>query len=151
MRSHDQIRGAKPPQIQPRSTFFEGGKKVSIMPWLFSRIIIRGRGWWCRNANGALWFKTRWNWDIKKYTFPRAREWAKWASERTSERSGGRERSEQCGARERMSSASERANGQASGPVLSSGFLIILAHSVSGVQKKKPVFWHFQHYQDYPE
>ena len=43
----------------------------------------------------ALWVKKRGYWDIEKYTFPRAREWAKWASERTSERSGGREWSEQ--------------------------------------------------------
>ena len=31
----------------------------------------------------------------QKFTFPRAREWAKWASKQTSERSGGREQSEQ--------------------------------------------------------
>ena len=37
-----------------------------------------------------------------------------------SERSGGRERSEQSGASERVSGVSERANGQASGPVLQS-------------------------------
>ena len=39
------------------------------------------------------------------------------ASEQTSERSGGRERSEQFGASERVSGASERGNGRASGPV----------------------------------
>ena len=67
----------------------------------------------------------------QKFTFPRAREWAKWASERTSERSGGRERIEQSGAIERVSSASEWANGQASGPVLSSRFLFIPDHSAA--------------------
>ena len=63
------------------------------------------------------------------FTFPRAREWAKWASERTSERSGGRERSEQSGASEWVSGASERANGRASGPVLTSRFLFVPDHS----------------------
>ena len=42
------------------------------------------------------------------------------ASERTSKRSGARERSEYCGASKQMSGASERANGRASGPVLQS-------------------------------
>ena len=58
-------------------------------------------------------------------------------SERTSERSGVREQSEQGGASEqvsgvseRVSGASKRANGRASGQVLQSGFLFILAHSV---------------------
>ena len=40
-----------------------------------------------------------------------------------------RERSELCGASERVSGASERANGRASGPVLKSGVLVDLAHS----------------------
>ena len=42
------------------------------------------------------------------------------------ERSGARERSEQS----RVSGASERANGRASGTVLPSAFLVDLAHSV---------------------
>ena len=53
-----------------------------------------------------------------------------------SERSGGRERSEQSGASERVSGASERvsgaserANGRASGPVLQSVFLAVIDHS----------------------
>ena len=50
-------------------------------------------------------------------------------SERMSERSGGRERSEQSGASKRVSGASERANGRASAPVLTSGFFVDLAHS----------------------
>ena len=45
------------------------------------------------------------------------------ASEQTRERSGARERSEQCGANERVSGASERASGQANGPVLTSKLL----------------------------
>ena len=45
-----------------------------------------------------------------------------------SERSGGRERSEQSGASERVSGASERANGRARDPVLQSAFLVILSH-----------------------
>ena len=45
-----------------------------------------------------------------------------------SERSGGRERSEQSGASERVSGASERANGRANGPVLTSVFLSIFDH-----------------------
>ena len=47
-------------------------------------------------------------------------------SERTSERSGGRERSEQSRASEQVSGASERANGRASGPVLTSRFWVVL-------------------------
>ena len=58
------------------------------------------------------------------------REWAKWASERTSERSGGRKRSEQSRASKRVSGASERANGRASVPVLQSVFLAVFDHSV---------------------
>ena len=46
-----------------------------------------------------------------------------------SERSGGRERSEQSGASERASGASERANGRASGPVLQSVFLAVIDQS----------------------
>ena len=46
-----------------------------------------------------------------------------------SERSGGRERSEQSGASERVSGASEQANGRASGPVLQSVFLAVIDHS----------------------
>jgi len=80
----------------------------------------------------SLWSEIEKNTDkitIQSFTVPRAREWAKWASERTSERSGGRERSEQSGASERVSGASERANGRASGPVLTSRFLADLNHS----------------------
>jgi len=67
---------------------------------------------------------------IQSFTVPRAKEWAKWASERTCERSGGRERSEQSGASKRVSGASERANGWASGLVLQSVFLAVIDHSV---------------------
>ena len=66
---------------------------------------------------------------IQSFTVLRAREWAKWASYRTSERSGGRERSEQSRASEQVSGASERANGRASGPVLQYVFLAVLDHS----------------------
>ena len=45
-----------------------------------------------------------------------------------SEHSGARERSIQGGASKRGSGTSEQANGQASGPVLTSGFLVNLAH-----------------------
>ena len=65
----------------------------------------------------------------QKFTFPRARKWAKWASKRMSELSGGHERSEQSRASERVSGASERANGRASGPVLTSLFLFVPDHS----------------------
>ena len=51
-------------------------------------------------------------------------------SERTSERSGGREQSKQSGASERVSGASERVNGRASDPVLQSVFLAVIDHSV---------------------
>ena len=42
----------------------------------------------------------------------------------------GKKRSEQGGASERVSGVSEQANGRASSPVLTSGFLVILDHSV---------------------
>ena len=63
------------------------------------------------------------------------REWAKWASERMSERSGGRERSKQSGASERVSDASKWANRRASGPVLTSRFLFVPDHSVLAVSE----------------
>ena len=56
-------------------------------------------------------------------------------SEQTSERSGGRERSKQSGASKRVSGVSERANRQASGPVLTSLFLFVPDHSVVGVKQ----------------
>ena len=56
-------------------------------------------------------------------------------SERTSKRSGGRERSEQSGASEQVSGASERANERASGPVLRSVFLAVIDHSEGGIIK----------------
>ena len=43
------------------------------------------------------------------------------ACEQTNKRSGARKSSEQCGASNQMSGASERANGRASGPVLIPG------------------------------
>ena len=52
-----------------------------------------------------------------------------------SEHSEARERSEQCGAIERESGASELANGRASGQVLQSVFLVVLAHNA--VEKKR--------------
>ena len=52
-----------------------------------------------------------------------------------SERSGGREQSEQFGASERVSGASERANGRASGTVLQSVFQAVLNHSVLLVRR----------------
>ena len=58
-----------------------------------------------------------------------------WASERGNEwtqqsaRARQAERSEQCGARKRVSGASKQAKRQASGPVFLSGFLVILDHS----------------------
>ena len=48
-----------------------------------------------------------------------------------SERSGDCERNEQSGASKRVSGASERANGRASGPVLTSRFLFVPDHSAS--------------------
>ena len=45
-----------------------------------------------------------------------------------------RKRSKQCRAIERVSGASEKVNGRASGPVLTSGFLIIPAHSGVGAR-----------------
>ena len=48
-----------------------------------------------------------------------------------SERSGAHEQSEQCGASKQVSGASEQTNGQASGPVLTSGFLAVMNHCES--------------------
>ena len=68
---------------------------------------------------------------IQSFTVPQAREWAKWANEWRRERSGASMWSEQGGASERVSGASETANGRVSGSVLLSGFLDILDHCVT--------------------
>ena len=78
---------------------------------------------------------------ILSFSVPRARKWAKWASERASERSGGREQSEQSGAGERVSGASERANGRASGPVLTSRFLFVPDQSAVGLTSYILLYW----------
>ena len=52
--------------------------------------------------------------------FPTSLEVSEVRERASSERSGARKRSEQAGASERVSGASERANGLASGPVLTS-------------------------------
>ena len=70
--------------------------------------------------------KTEWI-AIQSSIVPRAREWVKWASERTSEHSRARERSKHDEASKRVSGASERTNGRANGPVLQSVFLVVLA------------------------
>ena len=62
------------------------------------------------------------------------------ASERTSERSGAREQSKQCGASKRVSCASERANGQVSGQVLTFQFLAFLTYRAS-IEKLMIFFW----------
>ena len=51
------------------------------------------------------------------------------------------ERRKQCGASKRVSSASERANGRASGPVHTSGFLVTVDHSrgVGQAEKERDV------------
>ena len=54
-----------------------------------------------------------------------------------SECRGAREQSEHCGASERVSGASKRTNGRANGPVLTSGFLAVLDHSLVGRGDKK--------------
>ena len=66
---------------------------------------------------------------IKSITIPEVSE--------VSERSEARERSEQSGASVRVSGASERANGRASGPVLTSRFMAVLNHSGVVVGKVK--------------
>ena len=60
---------------------------------------------------------------IESFTFPWAREWARWASEQASEVS--------CAAQ--ANEWAVRANGRSSDPVLKSVFLIILAHSASAI------------------
>ena len=76
---------------------------------------------------------------IQSSTVPRVREWAKWANKRTSECIGGREQSEQSGASEWVSGASERVNGWGSGPVLQSVFFVVLAHSATVTSMKLPL------------
>ena len=94
--------------------------------------------------------------SIQSFTFPRAREWEKWACKQTSERSGARKGSKQCGASEGVSG--EQANRWASGPVLQSVFLAFLNLSALGVKwgretehhavwKKKNTF-SLHHFQD---
>ena len=53
----------------------------------------------------------------------------KGASKQTSERSGVYVQREQGRMSEQVSGTSEQANGRASGPILQSGFFVILAHS----------------------
>ena len=111
--------------------------------FFFSSLYPQSLCWWCSEGScwrcaiildGPLWSKIgKKNTDkiaIQSFTVPRAREWAKWASERTSERSGGREQSEQSGASERVSGASKWANGWASGPVLQSVFIVTGVNSM---------------------
>ena len=64
---------------------------------------------------------------------------SEWASERTNDCCLACEQSEQCGASERVSGVSERANGRASGPELQSVFLVILAHSAPSVPGRHPI------------
>ena len=99
---------------------------------------MKRRVWWkvgeVRAMRYALWSKTGKNTDklaIQSFTVPRVREWAKWTSEQTSDRSGAREQSEQGGASKRVSGASKRANRRVSGPVLTSGFLFVPDHSAA--------------------
>ena len=63
-------------------------------------------------------------------------QWAKWASEQTNERSGVRKWSEQCRASKWVSGTSERANGQANGPVLTSRILLAYLNH----RKSKPLY-----------
>ena len=58
-----------------------------------------------------------------------------------SKRSGGREQSEQSGASEGVSGASERTNGRASDPVLQSVFLAVLDHSAEEFFEIKILFY----------
>ena len=76
----------------------------------------------------ALWDKTRSFW----IHFPTS-EGVSEASERMSERSGGCKQSEQSRASERVSGASEQANGWVSDPVLQSVFLVVQAHSADEI------------------
>ena len=69
--------------------------------------------------------------DIETLNYTLSHERGSERSERARERSGARERSEQGRASKRVSGVSERANGRASGPVLTSRFLDDLNHSAS--------------------
>ena len=66
-------------------------------------------------------------------TFPLSWEWV--SIEQINERSGAQDQSKECGASEWVSDARERANGRASGPVLTSRFLAVLDHSAVSVCK----------------
>ena len=82
-------------------------------------------------GNVSQWAETAWNRRIQFIDinrFPMSSGASEWASERTNERSGARERSEQCGASEWVSGASERASGRANGPVLTSRFPAVPNH-----------------------
>ena len=58
-------------------------------------------------------------------------------SEQTSECSGAREQREQCRASKRVRDLSGQANGRASGPVLTSVFLVFLDHSAFAVKESR--------------
>ena len=104
----EQLRGARCPTKGEvfRFLFFSSLYPKSL------RWCSEGSCWRCAIIlDGPLWSKIEENTDkiaIQSFTVLRAREWAKWASERTSERSGGRERSKQSGANKGLSGASER-------------------------------------------
>ena len=72
----------------------------------------------------------------QKLTLPRVRKWTKWANQWAQRRARAkravRSSPEQSGASKRVSGASERANGRASGPVLTSLFLFVPDHSAIG-------------------
>ena len=60
--------------------------------------------------------------------FPMSSGMSEWGSKRTSQRSGAREQSKQCGTSEWVSGASNQANGRASGPLLTSWFSALMHH-----------------------
>ena len=71
--------------------------------------------------HSAQWVETAWNRRIQfmdKNLFPMSSGTREWASERTNERSGARERSGQCGTSELACGASEQESERVNGPVL---------------------------------
>ena len=103
----------------------DASTRYSLLPSDHNSLWVE-KGW---NRMSAQWVETGWNrrvHSVDENLFPTSSEVREWASERTNERSGARERSEQCGASAWVSGASERANGGANGPVLD--FIVILSN-----------------------
>ena len=85
----------------------------------------------------ALWLRTAWCSSIQWFPFPRAWEWVK---ERASEQISTAEHVSKASNDERVNEWAVKANGQVSGPVLTSRFSVVLDHSAILAKKSISAF-----------